>query len=117
MGGLGFKDIELFNLALLARQAWRILQEPAMLSTRVLKAVYFPNADFLDAELGSSRPRVWRAIIDGKGVLQQGLIKRIGTGENIDVWRTNWLARDGLMRPICCLSSCSENGLSCHISI
>ena len=70
MGGLGFRDIELFNLALLARQAWRILQEPVTLSARVLKAVYFPNADFLDAELGPSPSRVWRAIIDGKGVLQ-----------------------------------------------
>ena len=105
MGGLGFRDIELFNLALLARQAWRILQEPATLSARVLKAVYFPNADFLDAEHGPSPSRVWRAIIDGKGVLQLGLIKRIRTGEDTDVWRTNWLPRDGLMRPICCLSS------------
>ena len=33
------------------------------------------------------------------------MIKRIGMGENTDVWRTNWLPRDGLMRPICCLIS------------
>lgn len=33
MGSLGFKDFELFNLALLARQSWRILEHPDSLST------------------------------------------------------------------------------------
>jgi len=105
MGGLGFRDIKLFNLVLLARQAWRILQEPQALSSRVLKAVYFPETDFLEAELGPSPSRIWRAVIDGKDVLKQGLIRRIGTGEETDVWQMNWLPRDGMMRPVSCLSN------------
>ena len=100
MGGLGFRDIELFNLVLLTRQAWRILQEPSLLSARVLKAVYFPDGDFLEAQIGTSPSRIWRAIVDGKDVLCQGLIRRIGTGEATDIWAMNWILRDGLMRPM-----------------
>jgi hypothetical protein len=56
--------------------------EPLTLNTRVLKAVYFSEVGFLDAELASLvyPSRNWRAIIDGKEVLQQGLIRRIGRG-------------------------------------
>ena len=55
MCGMGFKDIELFNLAFLARQAWRVLMEPETLSTHVLQAVHFLGKDFLEAEVGSPR--------------------------------------------------------------
>jgi hypothetical protein len=108
MGGLGFRDFELFNLALLARQAWRILKEPNTLSARILKSVYFPHCDFLEAEVGSSPSRIWRAIADGKEVLKQGLIKRIGTGEGTLIWNTNWLPRDGLLRPMVCMNTTED---------
>lgn len=102
MGGLGFRDLELFNLALLAKQAWRIVQDAGFLSARVLKVVYFPNVDFMDAQLGSAPSGIWCSIIDGRGVLAEGLIRRVGTGETTHIWSMNWLPTNGMKRPIMC---------------
>lgn len=104
MGGMGFRDIELFNLALLARQVWQILQEPNSLSARVLKARYYPDATILEATLGSHPSQVWRSLIEGRDVLALGLIKRIGLGTDTNIWLENWLPRDYKLRPICSIS-------------
>jgi hypothetical protein len=102
-GGLGFRDIELFKLAMLACQAWRILQNPDALSSRILKAIYFPNTDFLNATLGSHPSQVWRAMIEGRDAMKLGLVRRIGTGESTHAWNDNWLPRDFMLRPLACL--------------
>lgn len=99
-GGLGFRDIELFNLALLARQAWRVLQDPGSLSARILEAVYFPNGNFLEASEGTRPSRIWWAIMEGNDVLSHGIIRRIGTGETTEIWNMNWVPRDSLLRPM-----------------
>lgn len=101
MGGLGFRDIELFNLSLLAQQAWRLLQESETLGARVLRAVYYPSTSLLDAEFGSSPSQVWGSITEGRDTLSLGLIKRIGTGADTDIWHENWIPRDYKLRPVC----------------
>ena len=80
MGGLSFKDFELFNMAMLARQAWRLLQNPDSLSARILKSIYYPDTTILEAVLGNHPSQIWRAMIEGRDTLKLGLIKRIGNG-------------------------------------
>lgn len=100
LGGLGFRDFELFKLALLARQAWRILQEPESLSARILKASYYPDTNFLNTELGSKPSQIWRAILEGKDILKQGLIRRIGNRQTTNIWDDNWIPKEASLHPI-----------------
>ena len=53
-GGMGFRNLQVFNKAMLAKQLWRVLQNLTPLVARVLKARYFPTGDILNANLGSS---------------------------------------------------------------
>ncbi|XP_028084227.1 uncharacterized protein LOC114285386 [Camellia sinensis] len=56
-GGMGFRDFNSFNLALLARQGWRLLKYPNSFCARLLKEIYFPNTSFLHAARG--RRALW----------------------------------------------------------
>jgi len=52
-GGMGFRDLRCFNLALLAKQWWRLINDPSSLAGRILKAKYFSRDSFLEAKLGN----------------------------------------------------------------
>lgn len=89
--GMGFRDPSCFNLALLAKQVWRLMTNEQALVSRVLQANYFPNGSFLDATLGSNPSWTWRSILEGRGVLKEGIRKRIGNGKQVRIALNRWL--------------------------
>lgn len=82
-GGLGFKDIRLFNQALLARQAWRLIEFPDSLCAKVLKAKYYPHGSLIDTTFGPNASPAWRGIEHGLDLLKKGIIWRIGNGNAV----------------------------------
>lgn len=85
-GGMG-----LFNLAMLGKQGWRLIERPDLLCARVLKGRYYHDSDFLNATRRKHSSHTWRAILAGREVLQKGLVRRIGDGNDTRIWHDRWL--------------------------
>ncbi|CAL1354696.1 unnamed protein product [Linum trigynum] len=90
-GGLGFRPFHIFNLALLAKQAWRILTNPDALWVRVLKALYFPRVDFTKAKKWSKASWIWSGIWEARKWMEKGIIKVIGSGRDTRLLHDPWL--------------------------
>ena len=90
-GGMGFRDLYDFNLAMLAKQGWRMLENPASLMVRMYKVRYFPNGDILNASIGSNPSYAWRSIHKSIKIILQGTRCRVGNGKTIHIWDDRWL--------------------------
>lgn len=90
-GGLGFKDLTAFNLAMLGKQGWKFLTEPDSLVSRMFKAKYFPRSTFLTAAIGHNPSYVWRSILRARFIIRGGARWRIGVGENIRILGEPWI--------------------------
>ncbi|XP_019167878.1 PREDICTED: uncharacterized protein LOC109163584 [Ipomoea nil] len=91
-GGMGFKRLHEFNLALLGKQGWRLLTNPNSLMARVFKARYFPTTSFYEAIIGGNPSYVWRSIMASQDLLKSGCRRRIGNGRSTQVWTIPWLS-------------------------
>lgn len=99
-GGLGFRDMNCFNQALLARQAWRLLTVPESLCACVLKAKYYPNGMLTDTSFPQVSSPSWKGIVHGLDLLKKGLIWRIGDGQITKIWRHHWIGHGNRLEPL-----------------
>ncbi|KAK2395425.1 hypothetical protein QL285_057163 [Trifolium repens] len=90
-GGLGFRDIRLFNEALLAKQVWRLYTMPNSMLARTYKAKYFPNGNVLTASNGNNPSYAWRSICQAKETIKRGSCWNVGNGQNISIWSDHWV--------------------------
>lgn len=88
---MGFKDLKAFNLALLAKQGWRLSQNPSSLTHRVFKAKYFADCSFMEAQVGKKPLYVWRSIMAAREMVERGSRWCIGNGKTMEIWRDRWI--------------------------
>ena len=90
-GGMGFKDLSAFNLAMLGKQGWKFITEPDTLVARIFKARYFPSGSYLTATVGHNPSYVWRSIMRARFIVRGGARWTIGSGASISILNEPWL--------------------------
>ena len=96
-GGLGLKDINTFNLALLGKWRWNLFQHDGQLWARVLKSKY-GGWRGLDEAPGCNKESLWwrdlkttfQTSQQGKE-FKKGIQWRLGSGDRIKFWEDEWI--------------------------
>ena len=92
---MGFKEIEKFNDALLAKQVWRMINNLDSLCHRVFKARFFPDCSILEARDSNVGSYAWKSILSARDVIRRGMVWRVGTGERVRIKEDRWLPEKG----------------------
>ncbi|CAL9236452.1 unnamed protein product, partial [Arabidopsis halleri] len=90
-GGIGFRNVDDFNSALLAKQLWRLITVPDSLFARVFKGRYYRKSNPLENIKSYSPSYGWRSICSARSPVNKRLIKRVGSGNSISVWEDPWI--------------------------
>ena len=75
------------------------MQDENTLCHKVLRAKYFPNVDFLQADVGNNPSFLQRSLLEGRNVLELGSLWRVGDGRRIEIFNSKWLKKIPNGRP------------------
>ena len=89
--GINYQLLRAFNLAMLAKQGWRMIQGNDSLLHKCFKAWYFPRSSFLDAKESPSCSHVWRSLVAALPILKAGYCWRVGNGSSTRVLGDRWI--------------------------
>jgi hypothetical protein len=64
------------------------------LAAEILKVKYFPYGGIIDANLGNMPLYVWRSIWSARDLLREGLIWRVGSREEIKIFKDKWIPQE-----------------------
>ena len=89
-GGMGFRDLRLFNHAMFAKQGWRLMHDQNSLFFKCFKARYFPRCHFLDSAVSQHFLCMEKYYVCHANFEKQVLLES-GNGESIEVLLDKWI--------------------------
>lgn len=77
----------------MGKQAWRLLQNPSSLWSRLFRGLYFHSTDFWHATKGHRPSWGWQSLLLGRDSILPQLQWSVGNGKNIFIRKDKWLFR------------------------
>jgi hypothetical protein len=90
-GGLGFRRMHDFNLALIAKLGWKLLSNSKCLWVKQLQSKYIKYGDFLSSPISSTVSWLWRGIQKIKPIISTGACLRVSQSSSSSIWTSNWI--------------------------
>ncbi|CDP09717.1 unnamed protein product [Coffea canephora] len=90
-GGLGFRELQNFNKALLAKQVWRVISKPNLLVSKVLRAKYFHKESIFKCKIPKCASWIWQSLMNVRDFVRKGTRRKIGNGKATNIWEDNWI--------------------------
>ncbi|KAF7843911.1 uncharacterized protein G2W53_000816 [Senna tora] len=89
-GGLGLRQTSLFNKALMAKQVWRVVSQPASVYSQWARAKYFSNNLELLPKKTTQPAAIWRCLDKSGSLIFDHLWWKIATGEQVPLGSRFW---------------------------
>ena len=91
-GGLGIRNLQAMNQALILTAAWRIADQPNSFLHTVLKSKYFPDSSIWRPNPNAPKSAFWSSVVKILPTLKNNSFYQIAQGE-ISLWSTPWCHR------------------------
>lgn len=90
-GGLGFRSLYGFNIALLGKLVWQFMNKPSSLVARVCRARYYPTDHIQQAQRDIDASFICMGICEARDVLSKGFKWLLEDGQIINIFYDPWL--------------------------
>lgn len=91
-GGLGFRDLKLFNRALLAKSAWKLCTDDTSICALSLKARYFSDGKVFNIKDNPNSTWSWRSTSSELMFIKKYSCWSVGNGQKILIWNYRWIS-------------------------
>lgn len=91
LGGLGIKNIELMNIALICKLVWRFLENDDVMWVQLLSAKYLHDASFWLSEKPEKCSATWSSMLEVRNILENKIFWHVNNGNKIHIWNDPWI--------------------------